>query len=72
MNEIGSRDWENQLLFRDYLIRHPEAAKEYTALKMRLAEQYPTDRDTYLEGKAPFIEDVLRKARHNVRSGRTD
>jgi len=63
VNEIDSRDWENQVLFRDDLIRHPEIAQEYAELKMELAQRFPTDRQAYLDGKAPFIERVLRLAR---------
>jgi GrpB-like predicted nucleotidyltransferase (UPF0157 family) len=63
MNEIESRDWENQVLFRDYLIQRPELAEEYAALKAGLAERYSTDREAYLDGKAPFIEQVLKMAR---------
>jgi GrpB-like predicted nucleotidyltransferase (UPF0157 family) len=69
VNEIHSRDWENQVFFRDYLILHPDFAEEYTALKLRLAERFPTDRDAYLEGKAPFIERVLRLARSERAKG---
>ena len=68
MNERSSRDWGNQVLFRDYLIHHPEQAEKYAALKRELAERYPKDRDAYLEGKAPFIEEVLRRARKELRS----
>lgn len=63
MNEIESSDWKEQVLFRDYLIEHPERAKEYADLKMGLARQFPTDREGYLEGKALFIDRVLRTAR---------
>jgi len=63
MNEINSRDWENHILFRYYLIEHLDLKQEYAALKMRLAEQFPRDRDGYLEGKGPFIEGVLQIAR---------
>jgi GrpB-like predicted nucleotidyltransferase (UPF0157 family) len=63
MNEVTSRDWENQILFRDYLRQHPEAAQEYAALKTRLARQYERDRERYLFEKALFIEEVLRLAR---------
>lgn len=63
INEIGSRAWENQILFRDYLIRHPEVAQEYATIKMALARQFPFDREAYLAAKAPFIERVLRRAR---------
>jgi GrpB-like predicted nucleotidyltransferase (UPF0157 family) len=63
INEIGSRDWNDQIIFRDYLTQHPEIAKEYAELKMELAQRYPTDRQSYLDGKAPFIERVLQLAR---------
>jgi len=63
ISEPGSRNWENQVLFRDYLLAHPEVAEEYVALKMRLAEQFPSDREAYTDGKAPFIERILRLAR---------
>ncbi len=63
ITEIGSRDWNNQITFRDYLTQHPEIAKAYAELKMELAQRYPTDRESYLEGKAPFIERVLQLAR---------
>ena len=63
MNEIDSRDLENQVLFRDYLIQHPGLAEEYAALKAELAGRYPADREAYLDGKAPFIERVLGMAR---------
>lgn len=62
MNEIGGPDWQNQILFRNYLRRHPEAREEYANLKMRLAQQYPTDRDAYLAGKDPFITRILQLA----------
>jgi len=63
MNEMDSRDWENQVLFRDYLIQHPALVEEYAALKMKLAQRYPTDREAYLDGKAFFIKQVLEMAR---------
>lgn len=63
VNELDGPDWENQILFRDYLIAHPEAAAQYSALKRDLAAQYPHDREAYTEAKAPFIEHVLRLAR---------
>jgi GrpB-like predicted nucleotidyltransferase (UPF0157 family) len=68
MNEISGPDWENQVLFRDYLIDHPGVAREYSALKTELAGQYPADRERYLAGKAPFIEQVLDMARSEVQA----
>lgn len=68
MNEIGSRAWENQVLFRDYLIAHPQLAEEYAALKVDLAQRHPTNREAYVDEKAPFIERVLRMAREARRA----
>lgn len=65
MNEISSLDWENHILFRDFLIDHPELAGEYARLKMELAGRFPLDREAYLDGKGPFIERVLRLARRS-------
>ncbi len=50
MVEKDFEHWE-RLLFRDYLIEHPEVAKEYEALKLRLARDYPNDRVAYTDGK---------------------
>lgn len=67
INEITGPDWQNQILFRDYLRRHPEAAAEYGRLKTNLAQELLNDRDAYLAAKAPFIENILRLARNNSR-----
>jgi GrpB-like predicted nucleotidyltransferase (UPF0157 family) len=66
INEIGSHDWNDQIIFRDYLTQCPETAKEYAELKVELAQRYPTDRQSYLDGKAPFIERVLQLARSEI------
>jgi GrpB-like predicted nucleotidyltransferase (UPF0157 family) len=63
LNEITGLDWANQIDFRDYLRQHPETAAQYARLKTGLAQQYPTDRLAYLDGKAPFIETTLHLAR---------
>ena len=63
MNEMNSIHWENQVLFRDYLIQTPELAKEYVILKANLAQRFPDNREAYLDGKASFIEAVLKMAR---------
>ncbi len=52
----------NHLTLRHYLRHHAERAREYGALKKRLAERFPYDIDRYVEGKTGFIVDVLRAA----------
>ena len=62
----GSVDWQNYILFRDYLCTQPgHNAGEYERLKLALAAQSPTDsgREDYVQGKSnPFIRSVLRRA----------
>ncbi|MCP4538615.1 MAG: GrpB family protein [Chloroflexi bacterium] len=67
VNEIHSQNWENVVLFRDYMIQHPKIAQEYAELKLKLAQQFPTDRPAYLDGKALLIERVLQSARSERR-----
>jgi GrpB-like predicted nucleotidyltransferase (UPF0157 family) len=53
--------WD-RLLFRDYLIAHPQTAREYARLKSRLATAHPNDRVAYTSGKAAFISRVMTRA----------
>jgi GrpB-like predicted nucleotidyltransferase (UPF0157 family) len=55
-------DWD-EIRFRDYLLRHREAAKEYEALKLKLAGRYTHDRESYTEAKKDFIEKIHRLMR---------
>ena len=57
----GGEFWRTHLLFRDRLRARPDLVREYEALKRRLAAEAGDDRLAYLEGKAPFIERVLRE-----------
>jgi GrpB-like predicted nucleotidyltransferase (UPF0157 family) len=54
--------WD-RLLFRDYLIAHPETAQQYQELKLRLASDHPNDRVAYTEGKSEFVARVTEEAR---------
>lgn len=67
--ETDSVQWQEYLLFRDYLRTCPWAAKEYEALKLTLAAKAPIDhgREQYLAGKRDFIADTLRKAKADDR-----
>jgi GrpB-like predicted nucleotidyltransferase (UPF0157 family) len=62
MLENQSANWENHLLFRDYLRAHPAAAQQYQALKEQLAARYRHDRQAYTEGKTAFVLGVLEMA----------
>jgi GrpB-like predicted nucleotidyltransferase (UPF0157 family) len=54
--------WD-RLLFRDYLIDHPTVAREYEALKVRLASNSSRDRIAYTRGKTEFIVRVTEEAK---------
>lgn len=49
----------DELMFRDYLRNHPEVAREYGALKRRLATKHEHDREAYTDAKADFISAIL-------------
>ena len=55
-------EWKKHILFRDYLINHPEEVKKYSELKKRLEKQFKEDRESYTESKSEFIEGILKKA----------
>ena len=60
--ETGSSQIDRHLAFRDYLISHPETALEYSELKQQLAQKYPSDIESYMDGKAEFISEIDKKA----------
>jgi GrpB-like predicted nucleotidyltransferase (UPF0157 family) len=60
--ETSSVQVERHLAFRDYMMAHPEDAQRYSELKRRLAREYPTNIDRYMDGKDGFIQEMDRKA----------
>jgi GrpB-like predicted nucleotidyltransferase (UPF0157 family) len=60
--------WVNRIAFRNYLIRHPEIARQYADLKQQLALQFPDDLRAYQDGKLPFVEWVGELADQTVGS----
>lgn len=66
MVESHFEHWD-RLLFRDYLIQHPDAAEEYQGLKIRLAAMYPNDRVAYTKGKTDFILRVMEQAKSDYK-----
>ena len=61
--EPTSGYWQRHVLFRDYLLAHPETAQEYRQLKRKLASRYPEDRASYTAGKRGFVERILQLAK---------
>ena len=54
--------WD-RLLFRDYLRRHPDAARRCAELKRRLADLHRNDREAYTDAKAQFVAEITRAAK---------
>lgn len=59
---IGSTFWNNHIIFRDYLLEHPDVVKKYEQLKQKISEKYKDERKKYTAAKNAFIQDILRKA----------
>lgn len=57
--------WD-RLLFRDYLIAHPQVAKEYETLKLRLSSATVKDRVSYTRGKTEFVVRVTEQAKREA------
>ena len=61
----------DELYFRDYLNEHPDVAKEYETLKLRLWKQFEHNRDAYTDAKTDFISKWTAEARKEY-GGRYD
>jgi GrpB-like predicted nucleotidyltransferase (UPF0157 family) len=57
---------EPQLLFRNYLLAHPEAVDEYARLKCEIVKRIKVYQE-YMPAKAEFIESILTLARRNMK-----
>lgn len=57
----GDRD---EILFRDYLIAHTEAAAQYEALKLSLAPRFRHNRDGYTDAKSEFVRRIIDLAKN--------
>lgn len=59
---IRSPHWFRPISFREYLRTHPETARDYAALKQRLATEHHLDREAYTDAKRPFIDRITQLA----------
>lgn len=55
--------WINNLLFRDYLIQHPEVANDYATLKKKIFEAGADTLLKYSNVKGPFVNKIIQKAK---------
>ncbi len=68
MFEIKSDSWKEHLLFREYLRKNKEKAKEYEKLKVNLAGKYHSNKEEYTRAKGPFIEKMIKEAKSQIPS----
>lgn len=59
---VGSERFQAELAFRDHLRAHSSVAREYEALKLRLAAELADDREAYTDAKSEFVARVVREA----------
>lgn len=59
---IGSTYWNNHILFRDYLLKHPEYINMYEDMKNQVSMQFK-DRKEYTAHKNEFIQNILELAK---------
>jgi len=58
----GSKTWNENSNFKDYLNAFPQKAAEYESMKISLAKQYPNDRKAYKNGKIAFFKKTFTEA----------
>lgn len=61
--ECDNDEWKNHLLIKNYYLKHPDVARRYAKLKVKLAKKYPDNRSAYGKGKDDFIQSVIAKAK---------
>ncbi|WP_428686758.1 GrpB family protein [Roseibium sp.] len=65
---VRSEDWahKSERLFRDWLKTHPDVARAYQDLKIRIAECGPETMMQYTRAKGDFIQSAVNDARRAV------
>lgn len=58
----GNPAHERRILFRDHLRAHPDTARAYAALKLRLAVEARGDWKHYTSGKTAFVTGIVQRA----------
>ncbi len=53
----------NELYFRDYLVEHPDVAREYEKMKLKLWKEYEHNRDDYTNAKTEFVKKYTQQAK---------
>lgn len=59
LTAVDSPFWRDHLTFRNRLRADKSLRDAYAAVKHELAARFPLDREAYIEGKAPFVKEIL-------------
>ncbi len=60
--QSGDPEIARHVVFRDFMIAHPNQAQAYGDLKEALVSQYAGDREAYISGKHDFCQEMERQA----------
>jgi len=63
IHERGSPQINRHVNFRDYVIQHPEIARAYAQLKLKLAEKFAGDVYSYVSGKDKLVQEIDTQAK---------
>ena len=63
---VDTPNLHDHLVLRDTLRQRPDLRDRYAAIKRQMAALHPHDIDSYIEGKGPLIEEVMRAGRANA------
>ncbi|MEK6969104.1 MAG: GrpB family protein [Nanoarchaeota archaeon] len=61
--KFSSQEWNNFIYFRDYLLNHPEAVKQYIKIKKDAVKKSLGDGKIYKKYKSKFIKNIISQAR---------
>lgn len=56
MTKFNNKTWNSYISFRNQLHANKKLANEYKNIKLKLAKEFPNDRESYHSGKVKFIE----------------
>ena len=63
MFQVGNEEIEKHINFKEYLIAHPDKAREYLKLKEKLVDKYTYNVENYTNSKSDFIKEIDKKAK---------
>lgn len=63
IRERGDPQINRHINFRDYVISHPDDARAYEKLKLKLAEQFVNDINSYVFGKDRLVQEIDARAK---------